>query len=407
MAALDDYIRSFTPKQDVFGAFNEAYGFQNAIQQQRNAMARQQQADAMRQQEFGMRRQEYEARIAEQQRQQAQQERLQNAMSLASQGRQVSVPWDEVMAGPSFGEQDITAQVPYSYEEQVGMLAPYLGADKFLEMRKPQEIDYDIKEGPGGEYIHIPKRPGAAPVPTGIRSPEKKPLVDMRGANFGPGGSPNNLYDKLADKMAERNATTAGDIFDQAAIGAERRSGIQLQRATIAQGLETGAFAPLVNGVASYVEGFGIDPKTLNLPDPSKGQVFDMATFDNLLKALQAQKGPQTEGDAQRALKTFASIKNTKEANLFILDYMEALTYRQEELAQFVQDNVYRPEHAKDPNVVNNLRSKWIRTMRDVPIVAASKQSGLPITFYKYREAGLQKGMTEEEVLSNWKAFSK
>lgn len=48
---------------------------------------------------------------------------------------------------------------------------------------------------------------------------------------------------------------------------------------------------------------------------------FQSITMSNLLERMKAQKGPQTEGDAERALNTLASIDNTRKGNEFILDY--------------------------------------------------------------------------------------
>ena len=60
--------------------------------------------------------------------------------------------------------------------------------------------------------------------------------------------------------------------------------------------------------------------------------------MDRLLTVLGSQKGQQTEGDADRASKTFVSLKNTPEANTFILDLAEAKANQDARKAQFYQD---------------------------------------------------------------------
>lgn len=66
----------------------------------------------------------------------------------------------------------------------------------------------------------------------------------------------------------------------------------------------------------------------LGVKDASK-YAADSETFRKLLmdtnwELLNAAKGPQTEGDAQRALQTFVQLGNRPEANKFILDYTAA-----------------------------------------------------------------------------------
>ena len=59
--------------------------------------------------------------------------------------------------------------------------------------------------------------------------------------------------------------------------------------------------------------------------------------MDRLLKTLQAQAGPQTEGDAQRAAQTWVSLQNTPQANEFILDFAQAQAEMQARKAEFYQ----------------------------------------------------------------------
>lgn len=69
----------------------------------------------------------------------------------------------------------------------------------------------------------------------------------------------------------------------------------------------------------------------------SNAQTFQSASMSNLQTVLNAAKGPQTEGDADRAGKTFAQLKNTPQANEFILDLSEAKAQRDQVKAQFYE----------------------------------------------------------------------
>lgn len=57
-------------------------------------------------------------------------------------------------------------------------------------------------------------------------------------------------------------------------------------------------------------------------------QRFQMAASSRLWEVLNAAKGPQTEGDADRAKDTFAKLGNTPKANAFILDLAQATAER-------------------------------------------------------------------------------
>lgn len=254
-----------------------------------------------------------------------------------------------------------------------------------------------IVEGstPGGERGLFGIRTGKpAELIPGITPFEKKPLVNI---------SQGKGQTAFAKKRGEIAAQQLADIEDKASSAAERRTGIQLQRTVLEEGLKTGTFAPFVNSIAAVAESLGADPTKLNLPDPSKGQIFDQASFKNLLDTLAAQKGPQTEGDAQRAMKTFAQMSNTVDANIFILDYMEALANRQETMAEFV--NARLPDDAR-PQDMNKALGEFRRYARRTPLVAKSPNTGQVTTYYKYKAAAQKAGLNDTQIDDNWRRFS-
>lgn len=141
-----------------------------------NAMAKQQ----LSQQEFDLRRKKYETETATALRDQQQKEALINAMSLAAQGRQVTVPgFEPPPISGNFGEFDTggwalpetTQTVPYSYEEQVGLLAPYLGPEKYLETIKPEKVGYTFNPDAG---VLVPNVPGLPVQPVQGFTPTRK-----------------------------------------------------------------------------------------------------------------------------------------------------------------------------------------------------------------------------------------
>ena len=69
--------------------------------------------------------------------------------------------------------------------------------------------------------------------------------------------------------------------------------------------------------------------RVMNLPDASVQQEFENLVTQNVFNVLSQQKGVQTEGDAQRAAQTWASIKNTPQANMWIATLQKNVAQRQ------------------------------------------------------------------------------
>ncbi|RKY40283.1 MAG: hypothetical protein DRP85_08830, partial [Candidatus Makaraimicrobium thalassicum] len=193
-------------------------------------------------------------------------------------------------------------------------------------------------------------------------------------------------------------------IVDQLDLVDRTRSMTNAARGIFKSGLGTGALQPLKAKIAAYAEGLGIDPKLLGLESASSAQALTQIVMKNLLVELQKQKGPQTEGDAERALKTFVSLGNTPEANEFILDYLNAWAIRSKEKARFFID-----ARRGGNNDYASLALDWSDKISGMPLFAASQETGLPVTFYDYK-AALKKEhpeATEEDIKDTWINFSR
>lgn len=155
--------------------------------------------------------------------------------------------------------------------------------------------------------------------------------------------------------LAHQDAKAAGAALGQ----------ISVAKGLLNKGMETDAFTPLKAKVAAISQALGIDPKNIGLTDATTPQIFQSAVMKNLLTELMAQKGPQTEGDAQRAMATFAQLGNTTEANKFILDYAEALAKRKQEYATFL----YKTGTEKHGGDAYKARQDWEQYIQDNPIL--------------------------------------
>lgn len=100
--------------------------------------------------------------------------------------------------------------------------------------------------------------------------------------------------------------------------------------------LNTGWGAEAKATAANVLTGLGIAPQNATM-FAANAQKFQSVAMDRLMTTLMAQKGPQTEGDASRASQTFAALKNTPEANKFIMDFAQAKANMDMRKAQFYE----------------------------------------------------------------------
>lgn len=106
----------------------------------------------------------------------------------------------------------------------------------------------------------------------------------------------------------------------------------------------------------------------------SKQEKFQALAMDRLQTELMKQKGPQTEGDAQRASQTFAKLENTPAANQFILDFAEAKARQDIRKAAFFQEAVNQPHAKGDLQQINTVWNKIQGSIFDDPILAKYKE---------------------------------
>lgn len=109
---------------------------------------------------------------------------------------------------------------------------------------------------------------------------------------------------------------------------------ISVARSAMANMGATGWGTDAKAAAAGVLTGLGLAPKSVQ-QFATSAQTFQNAMATNLQTVLNAAKGPQTEGDADRARQTFAQLKNTTQANEFLLDLAQAKAERDAMKARF------------------------------------------------------------------------
>lgn len=114
----------------------------------------------------------------------------------------------------------------------------------------------------------------------------------------------------------------------------EALTNISVARSAMANMGATGWGTDAKAAAAGVLSGLGLAPKSVQ-QFATSAQTFQNAMATNLQTVLNAAKGPQTEGDADRARQTFAQLKNTTQANEFLLDLAQAKAERDAMKAKF------------------------------------------------------------------------
>ena len=120
---------------------------------------------------------------------------------------------------------------------------------------------------------------------------------------------------------------------------------------------------------ANALSGLGIAPKNAEM-FAANAQKFQSQAMTRLWEVLNTAKCPQTEGDADRAKATFAALKNTNEANQFILDLAEANARRDKLKAQFYGEAMPVARDSGDMTAVDRKWQQIQRSVWDDPIMA-------------------------------------
>lgn len=108
----------------------------------------------------------------------------------------------------------------------------------------------------------------------------------------------------------------------------------------------------------------------------TNAQLFQQAGMTRLWEVLNAAKGPQTEGDADRAQQTFIRLRDTKEKNLYVLDLAQAVAERDAARARFFREALPLAQAEGD---LQKIDREWARiqpSVLNMPSMRKWQQAG-------------------------------
>lgn len=187
------------------------------------------------------------------------------------------------------------------------------------------------------------------------------------GGNTGGGGYVTKRNPAVAESEQLMNKNWIDKSFnptiDTGRSAAQRAASLQALRT---MNIQTGWGAETMAKAAGVLSTFGVENAEKHA---ANAQMFQSVAMENLMKALMEQKGPQTEGDAQRASKTFVSLQNTPQANEFIMDFAQAQANHAQRKAAFYEEAMPMARQMGDLTLVDREWKKIEQSIWRDPIL--------------------------------------
>ncbi|MEE9312625.1 MAG: hypothetical protein V3V10_09465 [Planctomycetota bacterium] len=165
-------------------------------------------------------------------------------------------------------------------------------------------------------------------------------------------------------------------------------------------GVETGALEPAKAAFAAVIEGFGIDAS--GITDVTTAQSLKSVSNRLVNDVLNAAKGPQTEGDAQRARSTIRNLGDDPKAGQFKSDSLRAVSLRAIEQRDFVDQLI------DEGATFSKARAEWNKFKKKTPSLSAvikDPNTKLPMFFFQFKQVAAQRrpGITDQEIIDAWR----
>jgi hypothetical protein len=210
---------------------------------------------------------------------------------------------------------------------------------------------------------------------------------------------PLKAAEKLAELQVKRISTAIadGEAAEETLASVHQLRGIDVQQ---------GGSVPFRAAMADAFASVGIDAQALFDVDLANIQAFNSVNLRLVNQVLNQAKGPQTEGDAQRAVRTLTKLGNRPEANAFVLDTLQANSLRKIERSDFLQASIDNGNPAKVAN------AEWNKFKRETPMlsnVGKVARNGIPVYFFQFKEQARanRPDVSDAEIVEAWRSANK
>lgn len=148
--------------------------------------------------------------------------------------------------------------------------------------------------------------------------------------------SPGYLFDQ---KLAEEAAVYYNSLNDDVAAKDEMITNVETLKSLLAN-LKSGPLQDKIDMANQFLHRVGFSGNLIGANDVRDADALKYLINKNVFNVLLQQKGVQTEGDADRAKKTFANLENSPEGNNWMTEYMLRIATRGKEKDMFMIDQM-------------------------------------------------------------------
>ncbi len=171
----------------------------------------------------------------------------------------------------------------------------------------------------------------------GIQQQQEKNNLDREKFDFErTKASPGYLFNQ---KLAEKSADYYDSLNDDVAAKDEMITNVETLKSLLVN-LKSGPLQDKIDMANQFLHKMGFSGNLIGANDVRDADALQYLINKNVFNVLTQQKGQQTEGDADRAKKTFASLENSPEGANWIAQYMFNLATRGKEKDMFLIDQM-------------------------------------------------------------------
>lgn len=201
-------------------------------------------------------------------------------------------------------------------------------------------------------------------------------------------------------ELGKKQAIKFQEISDE---GDSAQAALEAVDRMVALDPRTGALEEFKVNTARVAKAFGLEDISSAIADVPTAEAFRAESQKAVNAILLEAKGVQTEGDAQRALKTVANLGNDPRSNTFISNALKGTSLRQIQRKEFFESQL------EEGDSFNEMSRAWSKKINNFPNLSSrlKTQDGLPMFFHQFvtHARGKDPNITDSQVESAWRQF--
>ena len=171
----------------------------------------------------------------------------------------------------------------------------------------------------------------------GLQQQQEKNALDREKFDFERAkASPGYMFNQ---KLAEKSADFYDSLISDVSAKNDMITNVETLKSLLPN-LKSGPLQDKIDLVNQFLHKIGFSGNFIGANDVRDADALNYLVNKNVFNVLQAQKGSQTDKDAENARRTFASLGNSPEGNIWLAQYMLNLATRGKEKDLFLLDQL-------------------------------------------------------------------